>query len=193
MSENNRTLRGRVFKTDFGWCALVASHKGLKRFIFGEKKRLLAEKRIRTLEAGHTLSLLHRDDHLLDRAVSYVKEYFSEVTITNCANRARDIRRRFSHQFDIDLSGKTSFERKVLRLTMRIPYGHTHSYSWIARKAGRAGAARAVGNTLRKNPLPIFVPCHRVVRSDGSPGEYSGVGGGAMKRRLLQREASMQV
>lgn len=82
----------------------------------------------------------------------------------------------------------TDFERKVLRWTMRIPCGQTRTYSWLARKVGKPRAARAVGNALRKNPLPIFIPCHRVVRSDGALGGYGGSQGTAMKERLLQLE-----
>ncbi len=68
----------------------------------------------------------------------------------------------------------TDFEWKVLEATMTIPFGQTRSYQWVARKIGRPKAMRAVGQALRKNPYPIAIPCHRVIRSDGTPGGYAG-------------------
>lgn len=71
---------------------------------------------------------------------------------------------------------------------MRIPTGETRSYGWLARKVGRPRAARAVGRAMATNPLPIVVPCHRVVASDGS---LRGYGGGlAMKAALLRLEGA---
>ena len=87
----------------------------------------------------------------------------------------------------IDLSGYTPFEGKVLRILARVRPGDRISYQELARKAGRPRASRAVGSVMRKNRLPIILPCHRVVRSDGALGGYSG--GLAWKRRLLAIEA----
>ncbi|VVC02950.1 Methylated-DNA--protein-cysteine methyltransferase [Candidatus Burarchaeum australiense] len=87
------------------------------------------------------------------------------------------------------LSSLTHFESLVLRAVSKIPRGETRTYSEIARAIGRPGAARAVGNALARNPMPIKIPCHRVVRSNGSPGGYSGPGGNRAKRRLLAAEA----
>lgn len=78
------------------------------------------------------------------------------------------------------------FRRRVLEELTRIPYGETASYGEIAARCGRPGAARAVGNAVGRNPLPLVLPCHRVIRSDGSPGGYSG--GTARKRALLRLE-----
>jgi O-6-methylguanine DNA methyltransferase len=68
----------------------------------------------------------------------------------------------------------TDFEWQVLRATLTIPLGETRSYKWVARKIGRPRAVRAVGQALRKNPYPLLIPCHRVVRSDGTAGGYAG-------------------
>lgn len=68
----------------------------------------------------------------------------------------------------------TDFEWEVLAAAMTIPYGETRSYKWIAQKIGRAGAVRAVGQALRKNPYAPVIPCHRVIRSDGAFGGYGG-------------------
>jgi methylated-DNA-[protein]-cysteine S-methyltransferase len=86
-----------------------------------------------------------------------------------------------------DLSRLTPFERDVLMKALEIPRGEVRTYGWIAREIGRPKAVRAVGTALAKNPIPLFIPCHRVVRSDGSIGQY-GCGGPVNKRRLLLHE-----
>ena len=80
----------------------------------------------------------------------------------------------------------TDFEKDVYRAVARIPRGEVRSYGWVARAAGKPGAARAVGNALNKNPYPGPIPCHRVIRSDGSIGGYAK--GARAKRRLLEAE-----
>lgn len=86
-----------------------------------------------------------------------------------------------------DLSGLGDFERDVLTMTMQIPRGEVRTYAWVAREIGRPRAVRAVGTALGGNPIPYLIPCHRVVRSDGTLGEYSG-GGTEAKRVILQFE-----
>ncbi len=83
------------------------------------------------------------------------------------------------------LSG-TEFEKRVWSVLMEIPFGETRSYKWVAEKIDNPSASRAVGRALSKNPIPIVVPCHRVIDSDGSIGGYAlGV---EMKRRILDIE-----
>lgn len=82
----------------------------------------------------------------------------------------------------------TPFARSVYRSARRIPAGETRSYGWVARDLGRPRAARAVGAALAANPVPLFVPCHRVVASDGRLTGFSAPGGLALKRRLLALE-----
>ena len=90
----------------------------------------------------------------------------------------------FSTPYDIrHLPG---FTRSVLELTAKIPYGEVRSYEWVARKLGKPKAARAVGNALARNPVPIMIPCHRVVRSDGTIGGFAL--GSGWKKRLLALE-----
>lgn len=93
-------------------------------------------------------------------------------------------RRRFELELDWKLTG--GFRRDVLRATAAIPYGGTASYSEMAQRAGRPAAVRAAGSALATNPLPVVVPCHRVLRSDGSTGAY--LGGPEMKVALLALE-----
>ena len=80
----------------------------------------------------------------------------------------------------------TVFEQQVYRVIAKIPRGQTRSYQWVAQRIGRPNAVRAVGNALHKNPFAPRIPCHRVIRSDGSLGDFAG--GVAKKRRLLARE-----
>jgi len=68
----------------------------------------------------------------------------------------------------------TAFEWQVLKAALTIPLGETRSYQWVADQIGKPKAVRAVGSALRKNPYPLIIPCHRVIKSDGSPGAYAG-------------------
>lgn len=95
---------------------------------------------------------------------------------------------RVAFKDELDLSAATAFQREVWQLTRLIPYGETKSYGWVAERLGRAGAGRAVGQALARNPLPIIVPCHRVVAKNGGLGGYSG--GVARKRYLLRLESA---
>jgi O-6-methylguanine DNA methyltransferase len=86
-----------------------------------------------------------------------------------------------------DLRGLTEFEQSVLRKAREIPRGQVRPYSWIAREIGHPKAVRAVGTALANNPIPYFIPCHRVVRADGVIGNYAG-GGPEAKRSILSLE-----
>jgi O-6-methylguanine DNA methyltransferase len=87
----------------------------------------------------------------------------------------------------VDLRARTPFQARVLRIAASIPKGEVRPYGWLAREADRPGAARAVGSTMARNPIPLIIPCHRVVRSDGHLGEYS-LGGPHNKWELLTHE-----
>jgi O-6-methylguanine DNA methyltransferase len=86
-----------------------------------------------------------------------------------------------------DLRGLTPFEQAVLRKTRQIPRGEVRPYGWVAREIGRPAAVRAVGTALAHNPIPYFIPCHRVVRTDGQIGNYGG-GGPEAKKAILTLE-----
>lgn len=72
-----------------------------------------------------------------------------------------------------DLSGATPFQRRVLEVVADIPRGEVRPYAWVAREAGSPGASRAVGSVMAGNPVPLVIPCHRVVKNDGTPGGYA--------------------
>lgn len=86
----------------------------------------------------------------------------------------------------LDLASCGIFQRRVLRLAFQIPRGRVSSYGRMAERLGQARAARAVGGALAGNPFPIVIPCHRIVRADGSLGGFGG--GREMKRALLEME-----
>lgn len=90
-------------------------------------------------------------------------------------------------RIDLDLRGHTTFERDVWQKALEIPRGEVRPYGWVAAEIGRPKAVRAVGTALGHNPVPLIVPCHRVVRSDGTIGQYS-LGGPQNKRTILAAE-----
>jgi len=158
-----------LFETELGWIGLVGSVAGLRRTVLPQPSP----------EA--VLDLLARG---LPEAV---------VDPSPFGDLPLRLRRYLAGEqvpFDdeLDLAGATHFSRDVWQATRLIPYGETQSYSWIAQQIGRPRALRAVGQALGRNPLPIVVPCHRVLSKDGSLGGFSG--GLEMKKRLLELEAS---
>ena len=100
--------------------------------------------------------------------------------------------RRKNFTFASDLRSSTPFQRDVLTTVQEVPRGEYLTYGELARRIGKPGAARAVGQALGSNPIPILIPCHRVLASDGSLGGYSGRGGVRTKEALLRLEGALQ-
>lgn len=113
-----------------------------------------------------------RDPEALGGAERQIREYLSGG------------RREFD--LPLNLARVSEFDRAVLMATAEIPFGEVASYGEIAGRIGRPAAARAVGGALGRNPLPLVLPCHRVIRSDGELGGYAG--GRERKERLLRLE-----
>lgn len=90
-------------------------------------------------------------------------------------------------KLQFDLRGLTPFQQSVLRKAREIPRGQVRPYGWVAREIGHPAAVRAVGSALANNPIPYFIPCHRVVRTDGMIGNYGG-GGPEAKKQILSLE-----
>ena len=111
------------------------------------------------------------------------------VAPSGIRERVRKLQGKAPRDLRFDLRGLSEFERAVLMKALEIPAGEVRPYSWIAREIGRPGAVRATGSALAKNPVPLLIPCHRVVRSDGHIGNYS-LGGARNKRTLLQIEGA---
>jgi O-6-methylguanine DNA methyltransferase len=114
----------------------------------------------------------------LDRRVRRVDKPPAGLVPALRAGRTRGLR--------FDLRRRTAFQQEVLTAALRIPRGEVRSYAWVAAAIGRPGAVRAVGSALGRNPVPVVIPCHRVVRTDGQIGDY--VWGGDVKRTILTNE-----
>lgn len=165
LARNVNGVRGRVFKTAWGWCGFAASERELCRVVIpadGGSK----DEAAKLLDAPLTLGP-HKAERML-------KDFF--------AGKGRALK------VEVDCGAMTEFERAVLGVVAKIPYGETRSYAAVARLAGRPGAARAVGRVMANNPVPLVVPCHRVVGADGKLGGFSARGGVSTKTRLLAFE-----
>ena len=114
------------------------------------------------------------------------EEYFRD-RFGRSARKALEVPCDLGDKFD--LRGLSEFEQAVLLKAREIPRGETRTYGWIAREIGHPFAVRAVGSVLRKNPVPVFIPCHRVLRSDGHLGQYA-LGGPDAKRSILTAEGA---
>ena len=96
---------------------------------------------------------------------------------------------KFSRDIPLILDGFSSFGISILTTCREIETGQTITYGKLAKKAGRPNASRAVGSTLAKNPLPLIIPCHRIIRSDGKMGGFSAPGGITLKKKMLKLES----
>ncbi len=161
-----------TFNTNQGWVGILSSVNGLLRTTLPQRS---AEEAQRLL--GSRLKYASRAPHLFDDLIRCFRLYFSGNRVT------------FPDQ--LDLSAATPFQRQVWAVTRLIPYGKTRSYTWVAEQIGKPRAVRAVGQALGRNPLPIIIPCHRVITSNGQLGGYNG--GVSWKRYLLNLEASASI
>ena len=162
-------LKYTTFNTALGWVGVLGWAKGLLRTTLPHRSAKEVEQLLGDRVKDATWSADFFND-LMQR----LRTYFGGHRIT--------------FPDELDLSQATPFQREVWEITRLIPYGETRSYTWVAEHLGKAGAMRAVGQALARNPLPIIIPCHRVVANDGKLGGYSE--GVEMKRYLLHLEAS---
>jgi len=160
----------RTVDTPVGPLLLAATEKGLIRVAYEREDH---EKVLELLAAKVSPRILRAPDRL-DRAAFEIDQYF--------AGDRRDF------DLALDLSLSHGFRQSVQRYLPQIAYGHTQSYADVARSVGNPNAIRAVGTACATNPLPIVVPCHRVIRTDGTLGGYAG--GLDAKMLLLQLESA---
>ncbi len=164
-----------IFDTAWGWMGLAASEQGISTLVLPRASRRAVEREwssddspVTSEQASSAAAALLRIAH------RQVLDYLAGT--------------RQELDFPLDLSASTPFQRKVWRMAQRIPFGRVRSYGWVAERVGGTQYARAVGNALGANPVPLIVPCHRVVAHDGSLGGFSG--GLPVKRKLLQLEGT---
>jgi methylated-DNA-[protein]-cysteine S-methyltransferase len=171
-SRAQNTIGATVCQTAFGWVGIAWSDQGLTaltlpRSAEAEAFSGLPEAHVSASGAGSGVDVAALVDKL--------HRYFDGENVT------------FNEPLDPAIG--TDFQQRVWAITRAIPRGQTRTYGDIAREAGSPGAARAVGQSMARNPWPIVVPCHRVVGSDGS---LTGFGGGIeMKRRMLEMEGAI--
>lgn len=172
----------QVFPSALGWMALVTS-----------------DGRVRRLSFGHSTPQAARDDVVWrlpfreEMPVCGAKGDDAEAEAESLIARLQAYAESAGDDFldvDLDLGSQTEFQRRVIDGCRRIPLGETLTYGELAEQSGYPRAARAVGNCMRTNPIPLLVPCHRVVGSGGSMRGYSAGEGIRMKLRLLELESS---
>jgi methylated-DNA-[protein]-cysteine S-methyltransferase len=177
-----KSLKYTIFRTKWGYFGLAGVENTLLRTCLPlsepekVKLELLKSRLVVVLK-----SRIECDKNLFKTLQEQIIAYFEGV----CINFSRDI--------PIALDGFGSFTRSVLTACRNIKFGQTLTYSALAKKLGRPDAMRAVGNALAKNPLPLIIPCHRVIRSDGAIGGFSAPGGTNLKAKMLKHENSVLI
>jgi methylated-DNA-[protein]-cysteine S-methyltransferase len=161
-----------VFRTPWGWMGLSETAEGIDAVVLPNTSRqaVLSE-----LQAASAELLVGRTSSRLKEAQAQLIGYLAGT--------------RRSFDLPLDLSRGTSFQQKVWRTLRGISYGRLRSYQWVALRVGGSQYARAVGNAVGANPMPIVIPCHRIVAHDASLGGFSG--GLPAKRKLLTLEGTL--
>jgi methylated-DNA-[protein]-cysteine S-methyltransferase len=169
-------LKYVIFKTTNGFFGLLADSKGLIRSTLPAPHFNVARK---YLLVGMFKDVLE-DKQMYPDIQKSIKAYYKGSCV-----ELKKVR------FVLKWEELTDFPKKVLKVCNKIPFGQTITYSQLAKKAGFPKAARAVGSVLAKNPLPLIIPCHRVIRSDGKIGNFSAAGGSKTKKKMLEYEKVM--
>jgi len=159
-----------VFETPLGWAGVAASEQGICRLTLPKKDKKAVERELKVFSSQNEKG---SQTHALSKAVRLLQKYFSG--------------KRVSFDLLLDTRSYTPFQQAVWQAAAEIPSGETRSYAWIAKKIKNPRAVRAVGQALGANPIPIIIPCHRVISSAGTLGGYAG--GLLMKQRLLELES----
>jgi methylated-DNA-[protein]-cysteine S-methyltransferase len=160
-----------VFPTNLGWMALLTAGDTVRQLTFGHPSEAAARRALGDKIPGKA-ARGKPNRALVRRLQAYA------------AGKPDDFR-----DVTVDPGPVSPFQANIWRHCRNIPFGQTLSYAELAAKAGSTGAARAVGNCMARNRIPLIVPCHRVIYSDGAVGFYSAPGGVGMKRRLLALES----
>ncbi len=162
-----------VFPTSLGWMLVAGSDRGITRIILPAPDESGALARLSLRTGSAIRDLRHRDPSFFGTLPGRLTAYMSGHSTVFCDA--------------VDRSGWSDFQSRVWEATRQINHGETRSYAWVASAVGQPRACRAVGQALHCNPVPIIVPCHRVIGSDGS---LRGFGSGLeLKSRLLALEA----
>ena len=166
--------RAMIFKSPWGWVGISETAKGIDAIALPKRSKQAIEFGLRMMAGG---PFEPGESARLEVARRQLLDYLAGK------------RNRFD--IPLDLSRGTAFQRRVWRTLQRVPFGKLRSYQWIASRVGGRRYARAVGNAVGANPLPIVVPCHRIVAQDASLGGFSC--GLPMKRKLLTLEGTLSM
>jgi methylated-DNA-[protein]-cysteine S-methyltransferase len=169
-TDNMLDVAYRTIDTPVGTLLLAATTRGLVRVAYDIEGHDAVLAKLADAVSPRVLRAPAR----LDAVARQLDEYFAK--------------RRTVFEVPVDLRLAEGFRRRVLEHLRDISYGHRESYATVATAIGHPRAVRAVGTACARNPLPVVIPCHRVVRSDGSTGQYAG--GPLAKSRLLDLEAA---
>ena len=161
-----------LFDTGLGTCGIAWSARGLTRLQLPERNRRATEGRLKARSAGSCASV---PPAAVRHTIAALQRY--------CAGESVD----FSG-IDLDLGAVGPFQRRIYAAMRSLGWGQTATYGDLARLVGSPGAARAVGRAMGHNPVPIVIPCHRVLASGGKIGGFSAFGGAVTKERLLALE-----
>lgn len=165
-------VKACVFQTPWGWMGVSETTKGIDVVVLPKASRQAALSELRL----PSVKLLE------GRASPRLRDTQAQLTDYLAGTRR-------SFDLSLDLSRGTGFQQKVWRTLRRISYGRLRSYQWVAFHVGGSQYARAVGNAVGANPIPIVIPCHRIVAQDASLGGFSC--GLPTKRKLLTLEGSL--
>lgn len=160
-----------IFNTSAGWMGILGSPDGLRKLLLPRPSRE---------QIWHLLDESGPGYHIgtPDEAeTTYFSDLATRINLYLSGKPVVDFPDR------LDLLWASPFQRSVWKVTQSIPYGETRTYAWVAGKLGMPEATRATGQALSRNPLPIIIPCHRVIYSNGSLGGFSS--GKLWKQRLL--------
>jgi methylated-DNA-[protein]-cysteine S-methyltransferase len=161
-----------IFRTQWGWFGLLGSEQGLLRTCLPVAHKEAVQSRMLS-----DVPNAERSKKPFSVLKMEIESYYEGFPVDFGNVKVR---------FD----GFSEFQRKVLTTLRTIRYGETVSYSQLAQLAGRPKAARAIGRVMAQNPLPLIIPCHRVIKADGSRGLFSAAGGTDTKKRMLDLEKS---
>ena len=163
-----RPIYYTTLSTPFGCIGLAATSAGICRIELNQKSPASFARTLQSEFSGRVI----RSDSRFSGFTADLRDYLSGKPV------------RF--QARVDLTVGTPFQRRVWQALRRIPHGKTRSYRWVAGRIGRPAGSRAVGGACGRNPVPLLIPCHRVINADGRLGGFTG--GLGLKERLLALE-----
>lgn len=165
------SLHVATFRTELGWFGAVIAQTGLRQLVFGHQCEADVFEKLDLPQIGDSVTKPEWWPDAQNLLIAYAQG--EEVDL---------------NEIPLELHKMTSFQQQVVDSLRKVVYGEVVSYAELAQRAGSPGAARAVGNQMARNRLPLVIPCHRVIGSGGRLGGFSAPQGLDMKRRLLALE-----